>query len=153
MKNPPRQRGGGLKKSDCSSDSLAVFYVEQVALNRHVSSTDSIGRCYMRVKAFLLFEYAGFLDNKRYNSNIKSRTLQFASLRWDRREDMSKIDDLKAALESLPSDEFAEIFRWLSEKDWERWDQEIEADSQAGRLDFLVREARAEKAKGTLKDL
>ena len=40
MKNPPRQRGGGLKKtrSECSSDSLAVFYVEQVALNRHVSS-------------------------------------------------------------------------------------------------------------------
>jgi hypothetical protein len=41
MKNPPRQRGGGLKKSvECSSDSLAVFYVEQVALNRHVSSKE-----------------------------------------------------------------------------------------------------------------
>ena len=66
---------------------------------------------------------------------------------------MSKIDELKAELESLPRDQFTEIFRWLSEKDWERWDQEIEADSQAGRLDFLVREAREEKAKGTLKDL
>ena len=66
---------------------------------------------------------------------------------------MSKIDELKADLESLPSDEFAEIFRWLSEKDWERWDKEIEADSQSGRLDFLVRGAREEKAKGTLKDL
>jgi hypothetical protein len=66
---------------------------------------------------------------------------------------MSKIDELKAEIESLPSEEFAEIFRWLSEKDWERWDKEIEADSQAGRLDFLVREAREEKAKGTLKDL
>ena len=63
---------------------------------------------------------------------------------------MSKIDELKAEIESLPSHEFAEIFRWLSEKDWERWDKEIEADSQAGRLDFLVREAREEKAKGTL---
>ncbi|OFV97388.1 MAG: hypothetical protein A3H28_02855 [Acidobacteria bacterium RIFCSPLOWO2_02_FULL_61_28] len=66
---------------------------------------------------------------------------------------MSKIDELKAEIERLPSMEFAELFRWLSEKDWERWDQEIEADSQAGRLDFLVREAREEKAKGTLKDL
>ena len=66
---------------------------------------------------------------------------------------MSKIDELKADFESLPSDEFAEIFRWLSEKDWERWDKEIEADSQSGRLDFLVRGAREEKAKGTLKDL
>jgi hypothetical protein len=66
---------------------------------------------------------------------------------------MSRIDQLKAEIESLPNEEFAEIFRWLSEKDWERWDKEIEADSQSGSLDFLVREACEERAKGTLKDL
>jgi hypothetical protein len=66
---------------------------------------------------------------------------------------MSKMDKLKAEIESLPREEFAEIFRWLSEKDWERWDKEIEDDSQSGRLDFLVREAREDKAKGNLKDL
>lgn len=66
---------------------------------------------------------------------------------------MSKIDELKVEIEKLPSEQLTELFRWLSEKDWERWDQEIEADSQAGRLDFLVREAREEKATGTLKDL
>jgi len=66
---------------------------------------------------------------------------------------MSKIDSLKAEIESLPSEEFAEIFRWLSEKDWERWDAEIAADSDAGRLDFLEREALDEKAKGKLRDL
>jgi len=41
----------------------------------------------------------------------------------------------------------------LSEKEWESWDKEIEVDSQAGRLDFLVREAHEEKAKGTLKEM
>jgi hypothetical protein len=61
---------------------------------------------------------------------------------------MSKIDELKAEIESLPSKEFAEILRRLTEKDWEKWDKEIEADSQAGRLDFLVREAHEEKANG-----
>ena len=66
---------------------------------------------------------------------------------------MSKVDELNAEIEQLPSEEFTELFQWLSEKDWERWDQEIEADSQAGRLDFLEREAREEKAKGSLKDL
>ena len=66
---------------------------------------------------------------------------------------MSKIDELKADIERLPSEELAELFRWLSEKEWESWDQEIEADSQSGRLDFLVREAHEEKAKGTLKEL
>ena len=52
---------------------------------------------------------------------------------------MSKIDELEADIERLPSEELAELFRWLSEKEWESWDKEIEADSQAGRLDFLVR--------------
>ena len=66
---------------------------------------------------------------------------------------MSKVDELKAEIEQLPSEEFTELFQWLSEKDWERWDREIEADSQAGRLDFLEREAREEKAKRSLKDL
>ena len=66
---------------------------------------------------------------------------------------MSKVDELKAEIERLPSEEFAELFRWLSEKDWQEWDREIEADSRAGRLDFLVREAGEEKAKKTLKDL
>ncbi len=66
---------------------------------------------------------------------------------------MSKVDQLKTEIESLPKEEFSELVRWLSEKDWERWDKEVEADSETGRLDFLVREALAEKAKGTLKDL
>ena len=60
---------------------------------------------------------------------------------------MSKIDKLKTEIERLPREEFGELVRWLSEKDWERWDEEIEADSQAGRLDFLMREALDEKAK------
>ena len=66
---------------------------------------------------------------------------------------MSKIDELKADIERLPSEELAELFRWSSEKEWESWDREIEADSQAGRLDFLLREVHGEKAKGTLKEL
>jgi hypothetical protein len=37
--------------------------------------------------------------------------------------------------------------------EWERWDKEIEADSEAGKLDFLVRQAADEKAKRTLKSL
>jgi hypothetical protein len=66
---------------------------------------------------------------------------------------MSKIDTLKAQIESLPNDEFAEIFRWLSERDWEGWDKEIAADSDAGRLGFLESEALEEKVKGKLENL
>jgi hypothetical protein len=66
---------------------------------------------------------------------------------------MSKVEKLKTEIERLPKEEFSELVRWLSEKDWERWDKEIEADSEAGKLDFLVREALDAKTKGTLKDL
>jgi hypothetical protein len=66
---------------------------------------------------------------------------------------MSKVDELKTEIERLPREEFTELVRWLSEKDWERWDIEIQTDSEAGKLDFLVREAFDAKAKGNLKDL
>ena len=66
---------------------------------------------------------------------------------------MSKVDELKKEIERLPKEEFTQLVRWLSEKNWERWDKEIEADSAAGKLDFLMREALGEKGKGTLKDL
>ena len=66
---------------------------------------------------------------------------------------LSKIDELKTDVEGLSSEEAAELFRWFSERQWESWDKEIEADSEAGRLDFLIREARQEKAKGTLREM
>ena len=66
---------------------------------------------------------------------------------------MSKADELKADIEKLPGEQVAELLRWLADKEWENWDRQIETDSQAGKLDFLVREAHREKAKGTLKEL
>lgn len=39
---------------------------------------------------------------------------------------------------------------WFSERDWEEWDREIERDSAAGKLDFLVEEAVDEKNRGLL---
>ncbi|MGH9445520.1 MAG: hypothetical protein ACRD3O_07325 [Terriglobia bacterium] len=63
---------------------------------------------------------------------------------------MPKIDELKADIERLSGEEAAELFRWLSEREWESWDKEIEADFQAGRLDSLVREARQEKTETSI---
>jgi len=66
---------------------------------------------------------------------------------------MSKIQEIKNEIEQLPKEEFTELCRWLSDRDWASWDNEIAADSEAGKLDFLVRETLDEKAKGKLKDL
>jgi hypothetical protein len=66
---------------------------------------------------------------------------------------MSKVDELKSEIEQLSENEFAELVQWLSERDWQRWDKQIEADAAADKLDFLVQEAFEAKAKGKLKDL
>ena len=66
---------------------------------------------------------------------------------------MTTVDEIKSAIESLPEDKFAQLRKWFSEKDWERWDKEIEKDIESGKLDFLVKEAEREKKEGELEDL
>ncbi|HKY73723.1 MAG TPA: hypothetical protein VJ246_00215 [Patescibacteria group bacterium] len=66
---------------------------------------------------------------------------------------MSKVDEIKVAIEALPEEDYVQLRQWFSEKDWEKWDRQIEEDSKSGRLDFLIKEALEEKAKGKLKEL
>ena len=70
---------------------------------------------------------------------------------------MSTIGEIQEAIMSLREPEFAELKKWLSELEaerrWVAWDQQIEADSDAGKLDFLISEALEAKANGTLAEL
>jgi hypothetical protein len=66
---------------------------------------------------------------------------------------MSKVKDIQAAIESLSEDEYSRLRQWFSERDWKKWDNQIETDAESGKLDFLVNEALEEKAKGKLKGL
>ena len=64
-----------------------------------------------------------------------------------------KVNEIKAAIETLPEEEYVRLRRWFSERDWEKWDRQIELDLESGKLDFLIREALDERAKGNLKGL
>ena len=66
---------------------------------------------------------------------------------------MPKVDEIKEAIEALPEEEYVQLRQWFSEQDWEKWDRQIETDSESGQLDFLIREALDEKAKGKLREL
>jgi len=66
---------------------------------------------------------------------------------------MDRLDELERAVESLPEEEYSEFRRWFLDRDWDRWDAEIEEDARAGRLDFLVREAAEAKKNNRLRDL
>jgi hypothetical protein len=51
---------------------------------------------------------------------------------------MTTVLEIERAIEQLPTDQFSKIHDWIVEKDWQTWDAQIERDSAAGKLDFLV---------------
>ncbi len=66
---------------------------------------------------------------------------------------MTTVQEIERAIEQLPSDQFSRIRDWIVERDWEAWDAQIERDSAAGKLDFLVEEARRDAESGNTRPL
>ena len=66
---------------------------------------------------------------------------------------MSKVEELEKAIDALPEEEYKQLRQWFSEKDWNKWDQQIEADSKSGKLNFLLQEALEAKSKNKLREL
>ena len=61
---------------------------------------------------------------------------------------MSKVESIEREVESLTQEELAAFRAWFLERDWLAWDQELELDVAAGRLDGLAAEALAEFERG-----
>jgi len=49
---------------------------------------------------------------------------------------IARVEEIQIAIESLPYQEYIRLRQWFSERDWEKWDRQIEADSESGELDF-----------------
>ena len=66
---------------------------------------------------------------------------------------MTTVEEIKTAIEALPEQEYVNLRQWFSEKDWKKWDAQIAADSDSGKLDFLKKEALEAKATNKLREL
>ncbi len=66
---------------------------------------------------------------------------------------MSTVTEIQQAILALPESDYVRLRQWFSELDWKKWDKQIEADSQDGKLDFLVSQPLQAKSEGTLLDL
>ena len=66
---------------------------------------------------------------------------------------MLNVNEIKAAIESLSEKELSGLRKWFYDRDWDRWDRQIQGDSQSGRLDSLTSEADQPRRKGELKEL
>jgi len=66
---------------------------------------------------------------------------------------MSRVEEIEKAIDALPEWEYIRLRQWFSDKDWQKWDQQIAADSESGELDFLLQEALEAKSKNKLREL
>ncbi len=61
------------------------------------------------------------------------------------------VAEIEAAIRTLPKEELVRFNEWYQEFFEEQWDEQMRRDAQAGKLDFLLEEARKEREAGTLK--
>ncbi len=66
---------------------------------------------------------------------------------------MSEVEQLEKMVQGLSPRELAEFRAWFIEFDGRIWDEQIEADVKAGKLDGLIAEAMAEYKAGKARDL
>jgi hypothetical protein len=65
---------------------------------------------------------------------------------------MDRVEEIEAAIDDLPPEEYRRIVQWVRVREGERWDEQMDRDSSAGRLDFLFAEAESESADGLLRE-
>ena len=65
---------------------------------------------------------------------------------------MDRVEEIEAAIGSLPPEEYRRLIEWFRGREQARWDEQMDQDSAAGKLDFLLREAEGESAKGLVRD-
>ncbi len=65
---------------------------------------------------------------------------------------MDRIEEIEAAITSLPPEEYQRLVDWFHAREQTRWDEQIDRDSAAGKLDFLFTEAESESAQGLVRD-
>jgi hypothetical protein len=61
---------------------------------------------------------------------------------------MTKLEKIETAIAALAEKELQAFRRWFAKFDAARWDKQIERDSKSGKLDKLLRKAKAEHRKG-----
>jgi hypothetical protein len=66
---------------------------------------------------------------------------------------VTSIAKIQEDILALSETDYLQLRQWFNELDRDEWDRQIEADSNAGKLDFLIAEALEAKEKGTLKNL
>ena len=66
---------------------------------------------------------------------------------------MSTLEQIEAAILTLPSDEFQRLRQWFFDVDYQLWDDQLEQDIASGKLESLAEEAIAEFKAGHCQEI
>ena len=65
---------------------------------------------------------------------------------------MDRVEEIEAAINELPPEDFRRIANWFRERDQSVWDQQLDSDVSSGKLDFLFEEVETESQQNLLHD-
>jgi len=65
---------------------------------------------------------------------------------------VDRVQEIEAAISSLPPEDFRRLAEWLRALDQSRWDEQMDRDSSAGKLDFLFDEAESASSEAPLRE-
>ena len=63
------------------------------------------------------------------------------------------IKEIESAISQLPPAELAELAKWFEEFHAQSWDEQLEQDVKAGRLDALIKQAEQDFEQGQCEPL
>jgi len=65
---------------------------------------------------------------------------------------MDRVAEIEAAISGLGPDEYRRLVQRFRAREQGRWDEQMDRDSTAGKLDFLFEEAEGESEQGLLRE-
>ena len=66
---------------------------------------------------------------------------------------MTELEQIEKSVKDLSEEDLAKFRSWFLDFDWQVWDVKIERDLDAGKLDRLIAEARADYEAGKAREL
>lgn len=65
---------------------------------------------------------------------------------------MDRVEEIEAAISGLAPEEYRRLVQWFRAREQTRWDEQLDRDSSATKLDFLFEEAERDSAQGLLRE-
>jgi len=89
----------------------------------------------------------------RFKSELIKTFMRNAILKIKSENLKMNIEEIEIAISNLSDNDFLKLRNWVLDLDYQRWDEELEADIQDGKLDSLAEKALTEFTSGQYQEI